>query len=64
LEKIDITKFEPLVSEFDKLPKRAKLEVRHVFEKMKTLERRFNDLLEKMGDLVIKKQPSRRKSIA
>ncbi len=45
---------EPLVSEFDKLPKGTKFEVAtNVFGKMKTLERGFIDLLEHMGDLVI-----------
>ncbi len=44
----------PLVREFDKLPKGTKLEVTHVFGKMKTLERGSNDSLEHMGDLVIK----------
>ncbi len=45
---------EPLVSQFDKLPKGKKLEdVTHVFGEMKPLERGSNDLLEHMGDLVI-----------
>jgi ABC-type phosphate transport system auxiliary subunit len=49
-----LNEIEPLVSEFDKLPKGTKLEVAtHVFGRMKTLEKRSNDLLEHMGDLVI-----------
>jgi regulator of replication initiation timing len=49
-----LNEVEPLVTEFDKLPKDQKLEVAsEVFGRMKTLEKESNDLLEHMGDLVI-----------
>ncbi len=45
---------EPLVSQFDKLPKGTKLEhATYVFGEIKTLERGSNDLLEHIGDLDI-----------